>query len=53
MTKNISREEYDSKRKNKCAGKKNCPYCDINTELNTVVYESDYWKIFIALSSYT
>lgn len=53
MTKIISREEYDSKRNNKCAWKENCPYCYINTELNTVVYESEYWKIFIALSSYT
>lgn len=53
MTKIISREEYDSKRKNKCAWKQDCPYCNIDPELNTVVYESEYWKMFIALSSYT
>ena len=53
MTKIISREEYDLKRNNKCTWKDNCPYCNINTELNTVVFESEYWKMFIALSSYT
>jgi diadenosine tetraphosphate (Ap4A) HIT family hydrolase len=53
MTKIISREEYDSKRNNKCAWKDDCPYYNINTELNTVVFESNYWKMFIALSNYT
>jgi hypothetical protein len=53
MKKIISREEYDANRENKCVWKTNCPYCNINTDLNTVVYESEYWKMFIALSSYT
>lgn len=53
MTKIISREEYDTKWENKCTWKVNCPYCNIDTDLNTVLYESDYWKMFISLSSYT
>ncbi|MCP4523133.1 MAG: hypothetical protein GY828_02840, partial [Candidatus Gracilibacteria bacterium] len=40
-------------RDNKCTGKDDCPFCNINDELNTVVYESRYWKVFIALASYT
>ncbi|MCP4523455.1 MAG: HIT family protein [Candidatus Gracilibacteria bacterium] len=53
MTKIISRDEYDKNRNNKCIGKDDCPFCIIDKDLNTVLYESDHWIVFVALASYT
>lgn len=53
MVKIISREDYDAQRKWKCSWIDDCPFCNVNLDLNTVVYESEYWKMFVSLASYT
>lgn len=33
--------------------KEKCPFCNVDESINKVVWETKYWKIFVALKSYT